>query len=120
MWKHSHPSPFPLKFPFWLISLVWSRNIFVLVNPKRLHSSLHLGGCQVHGLPVLVLGELPDETLLFQQGQDGTVLSLGPITDMDALRFAQTGIALHKVSNCSRQLAYISTEHTKGLNAPAW
>lgn len=78
-----------------------------------------LGVCA--GQPaVLILGELPDKTLLFQQGQRGSVLSLSPITNMDACWLAQMGTALHKVSNPSRQLAQISTEHAQGLDATAW
>lgn len=68
-------------------------------------------GHGAQGLPVVVLGELSDKSLLFQQGQCGSVLSLGAITDVDALWLAQAGTALHKVSNSSGQLAQISTEY---------
>lgn len=70
-----------------------------------------------HSLPVIVLGELSDESLLLQQSQYGRVLSLGPITDVDALWLAQAGTVLHKVSNPSRKLAQISTEYSQGLKA---
>lgn len=69
--------------------------------------------------PVLILGEFADKTLFFQQGQYGSVLSLGPITDVDALWLAQMRTARHKVSNSSRQLTHISTEHMQGLDATA-
>lgn len=74
-------------------------------------------GHWAQGLPVIVLGELSDESLLLQQGQCGSVLGLGPITDVDALWLAQAGTVLHKVSNPSRQLAQISTEYMQGLGA---
>lgn len=45
-------------------------------------------GHWAQGLPVIVLGELSDESLLLQQGQCGGVLGLGPITDVDALWLA--------------------------------
>lgn len=74
-------------------------------------------GRWARGLPVTVLGELSDESLLLQQGQCGRVLCLSPITDVDALWLAQTCTTLHKVSNPSRQLAQISTEYSQGLDA---
>lgn len=74
-------------------------------------------GHWAQGLPVIVLGELPNESLLLQQGQCGSVLGLGPITDVDALWLAQTGTAIHEVSNSSRQLVQISIEYTQGLDA---
>lgn len=74
-------------------------------------------GHGAEGLPVVVLGELSDKSLLFQQGQCGSVLTLRAITDVDALWLAQVGTALHKVSNPSRQLAQISTEYPQGLDA---
>lgn len=74
-------------------------------------------GHGAQGVPVVVLGELSDKSLLFQEGQRGSVLSLGAITDVDALRSAQAGTAFHKVSHPSRQLAQISTEYSQGLDA---
>jgi hypothetical protein len=73
--------------------------------------------CQPQGLPVTVLGELPDEALLFQEGQRGSILSLTPITDVNALWLAKVCTALHKVSHSSRQLAQVSTEHPQVLDA---
>lgn len=74
-------------------------------------------GHWAQGLPVIVFGELSDESLLLQQGQCGSVLGLGPIAYVDTLWLAQAGTALHKVSNPSRQLAQISTEYVQGLDA---
>ncbi|KAK2495151.1 hypothetical protein MC885_010071 [Smutsia gigantea] len=78
-----------------------------------------LWGHWAPGLPVIVFGELSDESLLLQQGQHGSVLSLRPITDVDALWLAQAGTAFHKVSNPSRQLAQIPTEYLQGAPHPS-
>lgn len=73
-------------------------------------------GHWAQGLPVIIFGELLDESLLLHQGQCGSVLGLCPITDVDALWLAQAGTAFHKVSNPSRQLAQIPIEYLQGLD----
>ena len=99
--------------------MVYLKLDFVSVNPKwpRPRSCPHFAGCWAQDLPIVVLREFSDESLLFQQGQCGSVLRLSPITDVDALWLAQAGTVLHKVSNLSRQLAQISAEDLQRLDA---
>ena len=83
--------------------------------PSKQLPPSHGHGAQ--GIPIVVLGELSDKSLLFQEGQHGSILSLSAVTDVDAVRSAEAGTVLHKVSHPSRQLAQISTEYSQGLDA---
>lgn len=66
-------------------------------------------------VPVLIFGEFFDNALLLQLGEDGVVLLLGAVADVEGVGLAQSNVGLHKLSDSWAEGAQVTLQDSGAI-----